>query len=625
MPLEASNAASNGIIVAIRILVMILGLAALAAPVQAGEPRVSPWEELTPDELTPETTSETVPYQVEFLGTEDSALLSTLEAASQLIELENRPPPTPARLNFRIEEDLARFNAVLHSESYYDATLRSEIDTDETPAKVVIHIETGRRYRLSSYEIVYEGLTPPPEKLRPDMERLGLEPRMPARGPRIAAAGQLWVVLMTQRGYPFARVVDRKSVINRDTKTMSVVLRVDAGAPARFGPVTISGLEQLDPVYVRRLLTWEQGETYDSRKIEEVRRRLSQTRIFASIGIQPDTELDDQDELPITINLAEGPPRTIGFGVNYSTDVGPGGSVFWEHRNIFGQGESLRFTITGSEIEQSLEASVRKPTYPGRKQALIFNVELSNEETDAFDARTASALAAIESRYLEDWLMTAGLAPEFSDVEEMGDKEKFLLLGLPITGTQDRRNDRLNPTRGTRLNLTLTPYLGLGDDNPDWITGTAEGSGYLAVDEDRRFVLANRAKVGFLFGADNEDLPASKRFYAGGGGSIRGYEFQSVGDLDRFNDPIGGRSVIEVSSEFRMRVTEQIGVVPFVDGGTVYQEAYPDFSNTFRWAAGLGLRYFTGFGPVRLDVAFPIHKRDSDDTYQFYISFGQAF
>jgi translocation and assembly module TamA len=92
-----------------------------------------------------------------------------------------------------------------------------------------------------------------------------------------------------------------------------------------------------------------------------------------------------------------------------------------------------------------------------------------------------------------------------------------------------------------------------------------------------------------------------------------------------FNDPIGGRSVIEVSSEFRMRVTEQIGVVPFVDGGTVYQEAYPDFSNTFRWAAGLGLRYFTGFGPVRLDVAFPIHKRDSDDTYQFYISFGQAF
>lgn len=154
MPLEAGHAASTGIIVAIRILVMILSLAALAAPVQAGEPRVSPWEDLNPDELAPETTSETVPYQVEFLGTEDSALLSILEAASQLIELENRPPPTPARLNLRVEEDLKRLNSVLRSEGYYDATLRSEINTDETPAKVAIHIETGSRYLLSSHELV---------------------------------------------------------------------------------------------------------------------------------------------------------------------------------------------------------------------------------------------------------------------------------------------------------------------------------------------------------------------------------------------------------------------------------------------------------------------------------------
>ena len=281
--------------------------------------------------------------------------------------------------------------------------------------------------------------------------------------------------------------------------------------------------------------------------------------------------------------------------------------------------------MTASEIEQSLEASLRKPTYPGRRQALLFNGALSNEETDAFDEKSASAYAGIESRYLDDWLMTAGLAPEFSDVEEMGDEEKFLLLGLPITGTRDLRDDRLNPTRGTRLHLEVTPYKGLDHGSPDWITGTASGSGYLALDEARRFVLANRAKVGVLFGASNQDLPGSKRFYAGGGGSIRGYEFQSVGDLDQFDDPIGGRSVIEVSSEVRVRATERLGVVPFVDGGTVYRSTTPDFSNTFRWAAGLGLRYFTGFGPIRLDIAFPINKRDSDDDFQFYISFGQAF
>ena len=606
-------------------LAVSLAIAALAAPLEAREPKESPWEEAEPEQAAPAASSESIPYRVDFVGVEDAGLLSKLQAASRLVELENRPPPTIARLNLRVEEDLKRLDAVLRSEGYYDASARSDIDSEQTPAEVVIHVEAGALYRLASYEVVYEGLTPPPEDLRPSPELLGIEPDMPARAPRIAAAGQQWTRLMSERGYPFAQVVDRRSVINRETKTMSVTLRVDAGALARFGSVSISGLEGLEPVYVRRLLPWERGEIYDSRKIENLRRRLSQTRIFASIAIKPGEALDAEGELPIAIKLAEGPRRTIGFGVNYSTDVGFGGNVFWEHRNFFGQGELLRFNLTASEIERSLEASVRKPTYPGRRQALIFDAALSDETTDGFDEKSASALAGIESRYLEDWLLSAGLAPEYSDVEQKGEDEKYLLLGLPLTATRDVRDDRLNPTRGTRLELTLTPYDGLGKDDPDWVTGTVEGSGYLKLDEDARFVLANRTKVGFLFGAKNRNVPASKRFYAGGGGSIRGYEFQSVGDIDRFDDPIGGRSVIEVSGELRVRATEQIGIVPFVDGGTVYEESYPDFSNTFRWAAGLGLRYFTGFGPLRLDVAFPIDRRDSDDFFQFYVSFGQAF
>ncbi|MDX1575489.1 MAG: POTRA domain-containing protein, partial [Kiloniellales bacterium] len=284
---------------------MTLALATLWAPVQAREPRESPWEELPPDQPTAEATEESVPYQVEFLGTEDSALLSVLRAASQLIELENRPPPTLARLNLRAEEDLTRLEAVLRSEGYYDGTLRSEIDTEESPAKVVIHVTTGTRYILASHEVEYEGETPPPDKLRPNLAELGLELRVPARGPVIAAAGPKWVAFMTQRGYPFARVVDRKSTINRVTKTMGVVLKVDAGPLARFGAVTISGLDKVDPAYIRRLLTWEQGETYDSRKIEEFRRSLSQTRIFSSIRIVPDDKLDAQGQLPIAVKLAE--------------------------------------------------------------------------------------------------------------------------------------------------------------------------------------------------------------------------------------------------------------------------------------------------------------------------------
>jgi translocation and assembly module TamA len=154
----------------------------------------------------------------------------------------------------------------------------------------------------------------------------------------------------------------------------------------------------------------------------------------------------------------------------------------------------------------------------------------------------------------------------------------------------------------------------------------AGGSAYYAVDADERFILAGRARVGSILGEDTKVLPASRRFYAGGGGSIRGYEYQLVGPLDDDEEPFGGTSLVELSGELRVRVTEEIGVVPFVDGGTVYDDPIPNGDETMRWAAGLGVRYFTGFGPVRLDVAFPLNPRDGvDEAFQFYISFGQAF
>jgi len=174
--------------------------------------------------------------------------------------------------------------------------------------------------------------------------------------------------------------------------------------------------------------------------------------------------------------------------------------------------------------------------------------------------------------------------------------------------------------------VSLTPYQVFGDDSFPFVKASIGSSAYYAIDPDARFVLAGRGRFGTLLGADTQQVPAGKRFYAGGGGSIRGYEFQSVGPLDNENDPLGGRSLLEVSAELRIRVTETIGVVPFIDGGTAFDSALPDFGETLRWAGGLGLRYFTAIGPVRLDVAVPINKRENvDDDFQFYVSLGQAF
>jgi translocation and assembly module TamA len=146
------------------------------------------------------------------------------------------------------------------------------------------------------------------------------------------------------------------------------------------------------------------------------------------------------------------------------------------------------------------------------------------------------------------------------------------------------------------------------------------------VDDDSRYVLAFRARVAQVAGEPTATLPANHRLYAGGAGSIRGYEFQSVGPLDANNDPLGGRSLVTFGGEIRWRITETIGIVPFLDGGNVYDSTVPDFGEKFFWGTGVGFRYYTDFGPLRADIAFPLDRRKGiDDAYQFYISLGQAF
>ena len=170
------------------------------------------------------------------------------------------------------------------------------------------------------------------------------------------------------------------------------------------------------------------------------------------------------------------------------------------------------------------------------------------------------------------------------------------------------------------------PYLGLNDVSPDFLRLELDGSTYYSVIDKERLILAARAKLGMMAGDSANAIPAPKRFYSGGGGSVRGYQYQTVGPLDANNDPIGGRSLLEVGFEARVKITDSIGIVPFIEGGNVYESMAPDFSGEFLWGAGLGFRYYTAIGPIRLDVAVPLNKRPNvDDSYQIYISIGQAF
>jgi len=585
------------------------------------------------DEPSPEAppADDGLTYELAITGEIEDGLAELLEGASQLAALKDRPPETLAGLERRSADDLARFQDVLRSEGFYAASLRHSIDQAASPVLVSVEVTPGPLYLLADYGVVYEGAPPPEPDPAADLEPLGITIGMPGRAPPVAEAQRNLLRELANSGYPLAQVLDRRAVVDHGETTLSVTLTVYAGPRATFGPITVEGLTSVDEDYMLLLLPWQEGELYDQRQVEAARLALSDTALFSQIRFQKAEAPLDDGRLPITLALAEREKRSIGAGVSYSTSEGPGGEAFWEHRNLLGANERLRLSLAAAFIEQSLTATFRKPRFLRLDQALLADVSLTRSDTDAFQEESARGFIGLERRLSEIWTVSGGASAEVSfltdegeDDQDEDDKEKFLLYGLPLTAVRDSRDDLLNATTGTTLKLGLTPYIGTLEENIAFLVSELGGSAYFAVDSEGRIVLAGRARLGSIVGEETDSIPATKRFYSGGG-SVRGYEFQSIGPLDAEDDPEGGRSVAEVGAEVRLRVTETIGVVPFVEGGIVGDEPFIDFSEDFLWAVGLGLRYYTAIGPVRLDVGFPINGRDRDDFFQFYVSLGQAF
>lgn len=567
-----------------------------------------------------------ISYATEITGIEDESLLERLEAASQLVGLQDRPPPTLVALERRVRSDLDRLKKVLRSEGYYGERLTYRMETESVPALVYVDVVTGPRYLLEHYTISYSGPGSEDADLPRDLAGIGLTLGEPARAEIVAGARQRLTEALANIGHPLAKIVDQSAVVDHAKHSMSVTIEVAPGQQARFGPVEIAGTDNVEADYIESFIPWKQGEIFDRRKINAARQQLLDTGLFAAVAFERPNTLDASAELPVIVRVEERKHRSIGLGGRWSTDEGFSVEAGWEHRNIFGQGELLSLTGELGEIKQEFAAAFKKPHYLRRNQDLLASAALANEDTDAYSGPLTRYFVGLQRKITKHWKLVAGVPIEFSDLTDLQGERKFSLFGLEFRGERDSTDDRLDPNAGSRLNLSLKPTYGTGENRVNFLSGLLGVTGYHAVDEKKRFTLAGRARLGSIVGEATETLPANKRFYAGGGASIRGYKFQSVGPLGPGNTPLGGRSLLEVSAELRTRVTESLGGVLFIDGGNVYDDELPDFSTNLQWSAGFGARYFTTFGPVRVDFGFPLNGRDGiDDFMQFYISIGQAF
>lgn len=570
--------------------------------------------------------AEDVAYQVEFTGVADDDLRKALQSASQLVALKDRPPATLLGLRRRADSDGQQLAKVLASRGYYSGTAEVSIETLIKPVKVVVAIMTGPLYRLTAYDIAYTPDHKPPPDFKPDLKALGLALGAPAESAKIVDAEPRLLALLAKVGHPLAKIADRKVLADRDKATITVKLSVDAGPAARFGPANIAGLVDVDESYVRRRIPWKQGERYNAEQLAALRRSLIDSRLFSSVKITPATTLDARGELPVTIAVSEGKKRSVGVGASYSTNEGPGGKIFWEHRNLFGEAESLRVELNSSFIDRSGAVDFRKPDFLTTDLNLLGNAYLREQTTEAYTSRNLGGGPSLEWRFADHYSASAGFNVEGSRVDDNVGERDFFLVGLPLTLKRDTSDSLLDPTTGTRATFTSTPYLSaLGSDLTFFVNRLA-GSAYQKLDKNGRFVLAGRAALGSIVGQTLNAIPGDKRLYAGGGGSVRGYSYQLAGPLDPALDPIGGRSEYDFGAELRVRIGEDWGVVPFIDAGRAYTAVFPDFSEGPLWSAGLGLRYYTSIGPIRLDVAVPLSRRRAvDSRFQIYISLGQAF
>ncbi|MDN3562780.1 autotransporter assembly complex family protein [Paeniroseomonas aquatica] len=591
----------------------------------------------------------TLPYAVEVVPSGDSRLDAALSAVSQLVSLREQAPTSVGGVLGRAEGDRERLQQALRSEGYWAGVARITIDGTPlgdpellarleaaprgTPVPVRITVEPGQAYRVSS--IAVRG-TEPAEQPVVDAAvatPFGIAPGDVARAEPVLAAERILLDRLLAAGHPLAVQAGRDTTVDHGARTMEIAWRLAPGPAATFAPPVVEGAVGVDPDFLRRQAGRIAGEPYSPATLEKARREMMALGPFGSVRARAAERLDAEGRLPTTFTVSERARHAVGVTAAYETNYGPTVKVYWEHRNLFGGAERLRIEGevarigTGGALDQMTYrtgATYRSPGVFGRDLTLVASIGALRERLEAYDRDAATASLFLERRLTEQWTVRAGPTAEFGSIGPPGGTlTPYQIVGVLFGGRYDGTDSLLDPSKGWRAEGTVTPSYSLRDNAP-FVPLRLVASTYWDVLGDRRSILAVRGGLGSLLGAGRADVPRHLRYYAGGGGSVRGFDYQSIGPRDERNRPNGGASLVEGSLEWRQRVYGDFGAVAFVDAGAVSNSSLPDTSN-LRVGAGLGVRYYTAIGPVRADVALPVVRQPGSSGYGLYVGIGQAF
>ena len=585
------------------------------------------------------------PYDVTIAPTGDAAIDGALHDSSTLISLQKSAPVGPFALVTRAQGDVGRLHTALQSFGYYDGQVTLRIDgkplddpalPDALAAKpaasnaaVTITVERGPLFHLR--RVTVDG----PISAE-DRAKLGIAPGDPAIASRVLAAqGNLLTALQTT-GHPLAKVSNPDAVETPGEHVLDVTFHADPGPRVDVGAISVTGLKDTNDSYVRERLLVHSGELYNPATIDRARQDLLAAGIFASVSASTPDHLAPDGTIPLTFDVTERPRHAVSFNVAYSTDTGATGGVTFTYRNVFGNAETLTLGAaitqaeTNAEIKQpgyNFNATFTQPDWQHRDQTLAWNAQYLKENLYAYSRRAEIGGVALSRKLTNQISASIGVTGTQERVTQEGVSTSYELAQLPLGLTYDSTgpDGLFNPTHGIKAKLTVTPTEPFGGNTSFFTLVQLTGSTYINLaDTEGRSVIAVRGTLGSSLGASTFQIPPDQRFYAGGSATIRGYAFQAAGPQFADHRPTGGSSLTAATVEYRQRIGESFGAAAFVDAGQVGHSSAP-FTGTLFEGVGVGARYYTSLGPIRIDVAVPLEKRRKDQILQAYIGLGQAF
>jgi translocation and assembly module TamA len=561
-------------------------------------------------------------------GVTDNRLRQEIERA---LGTSKNPPQSRFEARRRAEAAAADVLTVLRSEGYYAGVVQPDVGEGDQPLAVV-RVTPGPRFTIVDPKVAWDGSAPTAQAQLAGRAAIGLTLGGPGRTADVLAAEGRVVAAVQKRGYADAKADTREVTVDHIPHTMQPTFHVDSGPLVLMDGVDLAPGSRTNPRWVRSLAPWKPGDVYDPDSVAELEKRLRDTGVFDSVTVSLDPKPNAQGQRAVDVTLTDRPRSTLELGATYSTADNSGVDGKWTRYNALGRGDTLVVSLQAANILSQAGVELDLPNWRAARRTLKLSTALYRDNTNAYLETGYRIGGAVEQRFNKNDAWTLGVTLDLSRDQEPDVINNVLIqrarpLASVITSGQfslDRSDDLLNPKSGWRFQVQAEPSFSWGDGPIAYVRTQASASAYQPFDAAGATVLAERIHVGSIINGSIPAIPASRRFYSGGGGSVRGFGYQDVGPRFPNNSPEGGISLIETSVELRRKVYGPFGVAVFVDSGTLSTEHSFDFAHAST-GVGVGLRYDLGFAPLRADIAVPIDRRTGDSSIQVYLSIGQSF